>query len=309
MRAAGKALHLAARLPVADFLQVADGRTSEGQGVLIIRRAELRSERGNPEATVCLCRPDQAPPGLVRFQMPLIFGGTWIRHLGPLFVAYAGVNVQTVIGALTDDADLVFDQSFANADPVAEIAAQFQVRKARQQTTGDPGIKKNPAPVRFVRDGDPALGFELKRALEKASALILREGVLSTVGVDKASAEGLGGDDLFAERVKVVCDALALREDLRDELQTVFLEQSAEPLPVFRRRHGPFDSPVTGLLELREDVFPLACRAPKVAEKNEVHVTLYFAHYSPNASGRAGAPVSKPAYGGRARPPSLLDAS
>src|ERR1035441_6605748 len=130
MRAAAKALHLAARLPVADFLQVADGRAGEGQGVLIIRRAELRGQRGNPEATLCLCRPDQAPPGFVRFQMPLVFRGAWVRHLGPLLVAYARMHVQTAIGALTDDPNLIFDQALANADPMAEIAAQFQDRKS-----------------------------------------------------------------------------------------------------------------------------------------------------------------------------------
>src|ERR1019366_1742623 len=206
MRAAGKALHLSARLPVADILEVADGRAGEGQCVLIIRRAELWGERGYPEAALCLCRPDQAPPGFVRFQVPLVFRGAWVRHLGSLLVAHARMHVQTAIGALTDDPNLIFDQAFANADPMAEIAAQFQVRKARQQATGDPGIKENPAPVRFVRDGDAALGFELKRALKEARALILREGVLSAVGIDKASAEGLGGGNLFAERVKVFAD-------------------------------------------------------------------------------------------------------
>jgi hypothetical protein len=82
------------------------------------------------------------------------------------------MHVQTVIGALANDGDLIFDQPLADADPVAEIAAQFQVRKTRQQPAGDPGIEENPAPVRFVGDGDSALGFELERALEKTSAFL-----------------------------------------------------------------------------------------------------------------------------------------
>src|ERR1035441_440126 len=108
MRAPGKALHLPPRLPVADFLQVADGRAGEGQGVLIIRRAELRGERGNPEATPFLRLPDQAPPGLVRFQMPLVFRGAWVGHLGSLFVAHARMHVQATVGALANDVGLVF---------------------------------------------------------------------------------------------------------------------------------------------------------------------------------------------------------
>ena len=137
-------------------------------------------------------------------------------------------------------------------------------------------------------DGDAAFGFELESALEKANALILGKGVLPAMGIDKARGEGFGCGNLFAERLKVVRDGLAVGEDLGDELQTVLLEQGAKPLPIFVRGHWALYSPVAGLLEFREELFPLACCAPKVAEKNQLHAPLYFAHYLPNASGRAG---------------------
>ena len=121
--ATGKVLRLAPRLPVADFLQVAHGHPGEGQGVLIIRRAKFGCERGNPKAAPFLRLPDHPPPGLVRFQMPLIFRRARVGHLGPFLIAHARMDVQTALGALADDADLIFDQSFADANPMAEIAA------------------------------------------------------------------------------------------------------------------------------------------------------------------------------------------
>jgi hypothetical protein len=134
------------------------------------------------------------------------------------------MHVQTVPGALADDADLIFDQALTNADPMAEIAAQLQVWKARQKLAGDPGTKEYPAPVRFVGDGDAAFGFELECALEEANALVLGKGVLPTVGIDKAGGESFGCGDLLTERIKVLRDGLPAREDLRNELHAILPE-------------------------------------------------------------------------------------
>jgi hypothetical protein len=119
--------------------------------------------------------------------------------------------------------------------------------------------------VRFVGNGDAAFGFELEGAFEEANALVVGKGILPAVGVDKAGGESFGGGDLLTERFKVRLDSLPEREDLRDELQTVLPEQGAKPLPILRRWHLALDSPISGCLEFREKVLPLACDAPKVA--------------------------------------------
>ena len=53
-----------------------------------------------------------------------------------MLVADARMHVQTVISALADDGDLIFDQPLANADPVAEIAAELERLKPVQQPWG-----------------------------------------------------------------------------------------------------------------------------------------------------------------------------
>jgi hypothetical protein len=108
------------------------------------------------------------------------------------------------------------------------------------------------------------------------------------VGVDEAGGENLGGGDLLTERLKVFLDSLPVREDLRDVLQIVLPEQGVKPLPILRWRQLAFNSSISGCLELRENVLPLASDAPKVAKKYQVHAPLYFAYYLPNASRRAG---------------------
>ena len=145
----------------------------------------------------------------MRFQVTLVFRGARVRHLGPLLITHTRMHVQAALGALADDADLILDQALANADPVAEIAAQFQVREARQKPAGNPRIKEYPAPVRFVGDGDAAPGFELERALEEVNALILGKGVLPAVSVYKTGGIRLGGRNLFTQRFKVVRDGFA----------------------------------------------------------------------------------------------------
>jgi hypothetical protein len=66
----------------------------------------------------------------------------------------------------------------------------------------------------------------------------------------------------------------------------VLPEQGAKPFPIFGRGHRALNSPVAGLFEFREEVFPLAGHTPKMTEKHQIHAPLYFAYFSPNASGR-----------------------
>ena len=103
-RAAGKVLRLALRLPVANFLQIADRRASGGKRVQVVRGTEFRRERRDPEPALCLSLPNRAPPGFVCFQVHLVFRGSRVRHLGPLLIAHARMQVQAVIGALADGA-------------------------------------------------------------------------------------------------------------------------------------------------------------------------------------------------------------
>jgi hypothetical protein len=96
-------------------------------------------------------------------EMPSPFRGAWIGHLGAFLVADARMDVVAVPGREIDDGSAVFEQALGHADPVAEVAGQFQFRKPFEDGSRGPGVSKAAEPVCFVGDGEPQAPFEFER--------------------------------------------------------------------------------------------------------------------------------------------------
>src|SRR6185436_6445218 len=98
-----------------------------------------------------------------------------------------------MLTALAEDVQLVIHQALTDADPMAEIAAKFQISELREQATGNPGIVEDAAAMRLVGDGQLSLGFNVQRLFKKLDALGLAPGVSAGMAVDELGIEQRGG--------------------------------------------------------------------------------------------------------------------
>src|SRR5260370_24240769 len=80
-----KALVLAFGLPVTNVPEIGHRHVRERQSVQVRSGPELRRQRRRRETTSLLALPNEIPPSLVCFDVALVFGSPWIRHLRSLF--------------------------------------------------------------------------------------------------------------------------------------------------------------------------------------------------------------------------------
>ena len=190
----------------------------------IFRWTKFRSQCRDLIAALLLSIPHQAPPALVSLQVGMVFRSPWVWNLRALRVTHPYMQMEAPGGTFTDDLYLIVNQPFANANPMTEVATEFQIFKPGQQTAGGPGVVQDSAAVGFVRNRDVGIGFNLEDFLEETGALLIRKAITAAMGVDQAGPERFGDRDLLTERFHVLSNAFTPGENLRYELKVVLLQ-------------------------------------------------------------------------------------
>ena len=90
------------------------------------------------------------------------FGCARVGNLGAFLKPDTGVHMMTMFGGQLDDFFTIRQQSLRHADPVAEIAGQFQAGISFQDGARGPGIAKVTQPMRFMSHGYAQLTFHFK---------------------------------------------------------------------------------------------------------------------------------------------------
>ena len=116
--------HLTLSHPVANLFKIAHRRTREGERVEVRRRSKLGC-KGDSLVSSCLgCCPSHCPPAFMSFEMRSPYGIARIGHLWALFVSDARMDVTAMGGGDSKRIRSIIQQTFRDADPVAEVASK-----------------------------------------------------------------------------------------------------------------------------------------------------------------------------------------
>ena len=89
-----------------------------------------------------------------------------VGDLRALFIPHPGVDMAAPPRAFFQDPGLVFQEAFAHADPMAEVAVQFKIGESVQEAAGNPRMEENPAAVGFMDDRDALIPLDRERGFE-----------------------------------------------------------------------------------------------------------------------------------------------
>ena len=194
-----------------------------------------------------------------------------IGHLRPVFVADAGVQVETMLGGQCDDLPFRGQQPLAHAHPMAQIATQLEVGETQQQVARAPRIVRDAAAMGLVRHRHLRFFLDGQDLSVKLLAFSGRPRVAAAVTVNMHGMERCGPDELVAERVHMRRNIAAGRINLGDVVELMRCQQGTEAHLVVRCRQPAFDAGIARSFGLGESCLPGFIHSPQVAEKFEFH--------------------------------------
>jgi hypothetical protein len=164
--------------------------------------------------------------------MSFVFRSAWVRNLRAFFVPHPRMDVNTPLCGLANNVSFTFQEPLTYQHPVAEVAAQIELRIFCQNPSRRPGIIENSSPMSFVRDGDADPGFEFERLAEKPPCFLLRKPVTATVAIYFPWPESTRFLDNPLKALEVVSDGRARGNDLGDVVEPMEIKKFPESLPV-----------------------------------------------------------------------------
>lgn len=193
--------------PGVDVPEIADRLLRERFTVEIAIRPELRRDRKMLAAAGELGFPDLVPPAFVRGKVPGMFGGARIGNLRALAVADAGLEVEGVLCAESEDFLLLIeDEALCHNNKMTEVTGEFQIRNFPQNVSGRPGAVEVASPMCFGGNGDAVFFFQKRDLLIKRDRFGGAPGVAAAHGIEEQRFGGKGVLDALAQRGKVFID-------------------------------------------------------------------------------------------------------
>jgi hypothetical protein len=181
------------------------------------------------------------------------------------------MDVNTPLCGLANNVRFTFQEPFTYQHPVAEVAAQIELRKFCQNPSRRPGIIENSPPMSFVRDRDADPGFEFQRLAEEPSCFLIRKPVTATMAIYFPWPESTRFLDNPLETLKVVSDGRARGDDLGDVVEPMKIKKFPESLLVSFIRQDMLNAAVLQMLDTWEKRFPGLRDSPKMSINQQLH--------------------------------------
>jgi hypothetical protein len=213
--------------------------------------------------------------------MPRPFRRAWIGNLRSFLMTDPGMEVVAMLRRKLDDIPAVFKQAFGHANPVAEIAGQFEIGKFFENRPGGPWISEIPQAMRLMADrhAKTALHFQ-HRTVE-----ILRFGwtprVGTAVGIEEQRIISHAFIDLFLHRIQMFAHGATGREiaaeDLRNPAPSAGFEEAEEGFAIRRQLEAALHGRVADIAPAGQIVIQAVrvINAPEVADESEFHVICF----------------------------------
>ena len=166
--------------------QVGDRNVGKRQVMQVAIGAKFRRKRGVLVAAPALRLPDLFPEALLKPQGRPIFRRGGVRHLRPLVVPGAGLNMVDPFDKGAEVIAGVIQQAFAYHDPVADIGGKAQLRQLLNYLQRQPRAIQRRGAMGFKAAEQLIFGGELMRFAEKIHLLRQRPAVVTGQQIDEA---------------------------------------------------------------------------------------------------------------------------
>jgi hypothetical protein len=194
--------------------------------------------------------------------------------------------METPRGALCNDLGLPLQKTLTDKNPMAEVAAQIELREFPDKPLRIPRIVQISSSVCFMSNANAGLGLEFERLSEKSPRVLLGKPIRPAVAVDRPGPQGNCLLHGAPETLQVFGHAIAGCDNLCNIVEAVEVKKSSKTIPLLFLGENVLDPIVSKRSDFWEQCLPLFRDPPKMSENHQfherTHSTLLFGFFCLN---------------------------